>query len=301
MTADTAGIRRRGDMCPGASRPWLADDGLLVRLRLVGGQLPISSLTRLLDLSRRYTNGSVHLTQRANIQIRGLPSRGTKLEPEVLQAISMTGLLPSASHELVRNILVSPCTGVAGGRTDLRPVSATLDAALRANDRLAQLPGRFLFTLDDGRGDLMDRLTQTGRRGSDLGVVALTDVDGQLRIGDHWGEVVTLNEAALHLAALASTFLSIRGSGPSAPWHVRELPTPLCTPTDPDPRLPPPSPRLPYGHVPGGWHEHIPGGVLHAPHAAALLAKHADGIDTVVVTPWHGIYIPDSSHLEASR
>ena len=29
--------RTRGDLCPGALRPWPADDGLLIRLRLIGG------------------------------------------------------------------------------------------------------------------------------------------------------------------------------------------------------------------------------------------------------------------------
>lgn len=96
-------------------RPWPAEDGLLVRLRLVGGRLPVASLQRLLQVSVEFADGSVYLTTRANLQLRGLPGREGRLDPAVVAAIESTGLLPSRSHELVRNILVSPQTGYAGG------------------------------------------------------------------------------------------------------------------------------------------------------------------------------------------
>ena len=70
MTTGTQ--RTRADMCPGALRPWPADDGLLVRLRLVGGRLPLPSLERLLQVSERFADGHIYLTNRANVQLRGL-------------------------------------------------------------------------------------------------------------------------------------------------------------------------------------------------------------------------------------
>ncbi|MEO8815503.1 MAG: nitrite reductase, partial [Mycobacterium sp.] len=63
--------RTRADLCPGVLRPWLADDGLLVRLRLVGGRLPVASLARLLAVSAEFADGRIHLTRRANLQVRG--------------------------------------------------------------------------------------------------------------------------------------------------------------------------------------------------------------------------------------
>ncbi|WP_197379325.1 nitrite reductase [Mycolicibacterium mengxianglii] len=287
-----AGPRTRADLCPGVHRPWRADDGLLVRLRLVGGRLPVSALRRLLDVSERFSDGCIHLTARANLQVRGLPGSGAQLTPAALAALESTGLLPSETHELVRNILVSPQTGFAGGRADMHPVAQCLDAALCADNQLGRLPGRFLFTLDDGRGDLLERLTGAGRRGSDLGLVALNNREVQLRIGDHWGEVVRLDEAALHLAGLATAFLSARGSGADAPWHLRELPEPLRTPADPDPRLPSPTQPLPYGAVPGGTHLQVPDGVLTPAQAGPLLERVTDRVADVVVTPWHGIFVP---------
>ncbi|ONK14751.1 hypothetical protein [Streptomyces sp. MP131-18] len=274
-------VRDRRDRCPGALRPWPAEDGLLVRLRLLGGRLPARGLRALLAIGERWGDGRVHLTSRANVQVRGLPSDGGALTPEVLAAIEATGLLPSRSHELVRNIMVSPQTGLAGGRADLRGVAAGLDAALLAQARLAHLPGRFLFVLDDGRGDLLDRPC-------DLGLVALNGTTAQLRIGAALGPVVPLGDAADAVTELALAFLRARGEGPAAPWHVRELAVPLAAPTGPDPALPRARAPLPYGDVPGGRHVGIAGGTLTRGQVDELAATGAD----LVVTPWHGVLVP---------
>ncbi|MBS9533904.1 nitrite reductase [Mycobacterium sp. M1] len=273
--------RTRQDLCPGALRPWPADDGLLVRLRLIGGALPGAALARLLAVSAEFGDGDVHLTTRANLQLRGLPGCDGQLTPAALAALESTGLLPSRSHELVRNILVSPQTGYAGGRADLRGVAADLDTLLCATPRLAGLPGRFLFVLDDGRGDLLDRR-------ADAGLVALSDADAQLRIGEAWGPVLGLAEAAAALAGLATAFQAARGDGPDAPWHIRELPTPLAPAAPADRRVPTPAGPLPYGPVPGGTHRHVPDGLITPQVGRSLL-----GAAELVVTPWHGIFVPD--------
>ncbi|QZA06824.1 nitrite reductase [Mycolicibacter heraklionensis] len=273
-------MRTRADRCPGVLRPWVADDGLLVRLRLVGGRLPAASLARLLQVSAEFADGSVYLTKRANLQLRGLADHRGELAPEAVAALESTGLLPSRSHELIRNILVSPQTGHAGGRADLRPVAARLDALLCGDPRLAGLPGRFLFVLDDGRGDLLDR-------SADTGLVALSSTAAQLRIGEHWGAVIGLEDAATRLAELAGAFQTARGDGPDAPWHIRELSGPLAAIVSADVRLPAPSGPLPYGPVPGGTHVPMPDGVL-TPDRARTLPVAAE----VVVTPWHGIFVP---------
>lgn len=283
----TGAHRTRADRCPGVLRPWPADDGLLVRLRLVGGRLPAASLARLLEVSAEFSDGTVHLTGRANLQLRGLPGRDGQLAPAVLDALESTGLLPSRSHELVRNILVSPQSGYAGGRADLRGVAAALDAALCADPRLGGLPGRFLFVLDDGRGDLVARV-------ADVGLTVLDGAQAQLRIGEHWGATVGITEAAVALAGIAADFQAARGDGPDAPWHIRELAKPLCPVADADRRIPAPSGPLPYGSVPGGAHLHVPDGVLTPQPARGLL----DAAE-LVVTPWHGIFIPQAQEATA--
>lgn len=268
-------------------RPWAADDGLLVRLRLVGGRLPAASLARLLQVSAEFADGSIYVTKRANLQLRGLTDHGGELAPDAVAALESTGLLPSRSHELVRNILVSPQTGYAGGCTDLRPVAAGLDALLCADPRLTGLPGRFLFVLDDGRGDLLDR-------SADAGLVALSSTAAQLRIGEHWGAVIDIEDAAARLAELAGAFQKARGGGQDAPWHIRELSHPLAPVVAADPRVPAPSGPLPFGSVPGGTHLHVPDGVLTPEHGRSLV-EHTE----LVVTPWQGVFIPQAQ--EANR
>lgn len=275
-------VRDRRDRCPGALRPWPADDGLLVRIRLVGGRIRGSQLHGLLDVAERFGDGRVHLTSRANLQLRALPGADGRLDEEVLLALEETGLLPSRSHELVRNIMVSPQTGRAGGRADLRETAAELDRLLCADDRLADLPGRFLFVLDDGRGDLRDRAC-------DLGLVALDSTTAQLRVGDGWGPVVELADAPYRLVGLAERFHELRGRGPAAPWHVTELATPLVEVTGPDPRAVAPAAPLAFGEVPGGRHIEVSERGLDTASVADLTAA-----DELIITPWKGVLVPET-------
>ena len=280
-------IRHREDRCPGALRPWPAEDGLLVRLRLIGGRVSSGSLRSLAEVSERFGDGHVHVTSRANLQVRGLPGAGDRLDDEVLAALDATRLLPSRSHELVRNVMVSPLTGLSGGRSDLRPVSAELDDLLCGTPPLAGLPARFLFVLDDGRGDLVGRAC-------DLGLVALDERRGQLRLGDGWGDVLPLASAASRLGELAERFLLARGTGQSAAWHVVELTKPLGPLRAPDPSLPAPAAALPFGIGHGGEHVHVPETGLDVAAVTSLTAR----ADTLIVTPWRGILVPDEgSHV----
>ena len=269
--------RTRGDLCPGVLRPWPAEDGGLVRLRLIGGRVAAEQLAALVTVSTAYGDGAVHLTARANLQVRGLPLDDGRLPAEVVEALLGTGLVPHPSHELARNVMVSPLSGITGGLADLRPVAVAYDELLCADPRLAALPGRFLVVLDDGRGDLQGRTL-------DLGAMAVDETHVQLRAGSAgWGEVIPLVEVAPRLVQLAHEFLDRRGDGETAAWHVDELDAPLLE-ADRDGRTLRNSGPLPYGPFDGGEHVEIPGGVL-TPALLAELEGH------LVVTPWNGIVL----------
>ncbi|WP_232835740.1 nitrite reductase [Actinocorallia populi] len=320
-------IRDRADRCPGVLRPWIADDGALIRLRLVGGLVDAAALRGIAQVAGLFGDGNLHLTTRANLQIRGVAHTGGRLADEVVEAIRATGLLPSPAHERARNILVSPLTGLAGGRADLRPAAAELDRLLCADPGLAALPGRFLFCLDDGRGDVADR-------DLDLGLSALDGSRVRLRVGTgHLGPIVPLADAPAALISLARTFLRVRGAGPSAPWHVDELPETgreLFETATHDPRpdgepleeppvsgsrrqgMPPGSTRAdlqehafrdprtrpsappPFGMIrqdDGRRAEHlaVPDGLLPAVEAVRLAALGP----RLIVTPWRSVIVPD--------
>ncbi|CUR57001.1 Precorrin-8X methylmutase (modular protein) [metagenome] len=269
--------RLLADRCPGVLRPWLAEDGALVRLRLTGGALSPTALRELSAIAVELGDGNLHLTGRANLQLRALPHQDGALDAALVARIAATGLLPVPSHELVRNIMVSPLTGLVGGRADLRPVAAALDAQLCADPVFATLAGRFLFVLDDGRGDLLDRPL-------DLGLVALGDGLAQLRIGSSaWGPVVPLASAAGELVALTRDFLAARDDDPA--WHVDELNAPLGVPQERDERTVVEAAPPAYGPLaPGIAHVAVPDGVL-SPDLVASLASAA----ALVVTPWRSV------------
>ncbi|HWJ83135.1 MAG TPA: nitrite reductase [Nocardioides sp.] len=285
MSATFSGTTRtRPDRCPGVLRPWPADDGALVRVRVPGGHLSTAALVALAGVAEEHGDGRVRTTARANLQLRGLPLVDGSLPDEVVAAVEATGLLPSRTHDLARNILCSPQTGRAGGLADLRPVVAALDVAVCASPALAALPGRFLFTLDDGRGDLAGRHR-------DLGLVALDRATARVRVGAGSGPVVALERAVDVLVGLAEEFVALRGDGPDAAWHIDEL-RGLDTPSlDPragysttDDAVPEP---LPYGQVPGGEHVAVgPDGITRA-----TAEEWAARTDEVVITPWHGVLV----------
>lgn len=178
----------------------------------------LDTLTALLHLARTYGDGSVLLTSRANVQVRGVALNDGRVPVGLVDGLRSAGLLPSDSHERVRNIVCSPLTGRLGGRADLRPVVDSLDAQLVDEPALSTLGGRFLFVLDDGRGDVAGR-------DLDLGLCAVSADEAQLRVGrDMWGPVVPLDDAPVALVALALAFLAERGDDETAWWHVDELP-----------------------------------------------------------------------------
>jgi precorrin-3B synthase len=258
-------------------RPWPAEDGALVRLRLIGGAVPAEQLAALAQVSAAYGDGDVHLTSRANLQVRGLPLDAGCLAPEVVDALLATGLVPHPTHELVGNVMVSPLSGISGGLADLRGVAQSYDELVCADPRLAGLPGRFLVVLDDGRGDVQGRSL-------DLGAMAVDEHHVQLRAGTTgWGDVLRLEDAPAALVALAHAFLDRRGEGDAAAWHVDELADPLLTGARDGRTLRNAGP-LPYGPFDGGVHVEVPDGVLTAERVAELEGP-------LVVTGWNGVVV----------
>jgi len=287
--------RSHADRCPGVLRPWIADDGAIVRLRLVGGALTSQMLTDLMAIAAQFADGTVLLTKRANLQLRGIAHTrqddgSSCVPPEFVEAITEAGFLPAPTHELVRNIMVSPLSGRIDGRADLFPVARQLDEALCAEPLLAGLSARFLFILDDGRGDLVDRKL-------DLGAMAVDAENAQVRIGSQgWGEVVELAAVPEVLLDLAARFVRARGDDPAAPWHVDELHEPLVEVHHArDLRTQVASPFHPRGELTqddGRIAEviDVPDGVLTHELSTQVLTKASE---VVIVTPWRSVVLPD--------
>jgi len=190
-----------------------AADGGLARVRVPGGVLQVEQLDVLRKAAGELGDGQLELTSRGNVQVRGLTSNGPR---ELSERLYAAGLLPSISHERVRNILASPLSGLdKESRYDVLPVASALDRGLCSRPALADLPGRFLFALDDGRGDVV------GVR-ADVAVRAVDEREGLLSLGAH-GVRVNWADAAELMVAAAETFLEERGAQESQAWRVAEL------------------------------------------------------------------------------
>ena len=207
--------RQGADRCPGTLAVHQANDGGLARVRVPGGALTRDALVALAAWARELGNGRLELTARANVQLRGLAPGA---EVELSARLAELGLLPSMPHERARNVLASPLSGLDGvGVLDVRPLVAELDRRLCADPELATLPGRFLFALDDGRGDV-------GGRRADAAALALPDQRVALLLaGQDSGLRLPARAAVTGLLTVAAAFLRSRG-GDQRIWRVAELP-----------------------------------------------------------------------------
>ena len=104
---------RDQDACPGALQLHRADDGALARVRLPGGMVTPRQLEALAHAATRFGSPAMELTSRGNIQIRGIDD--DEAAAGIAEAVADAGLLPSPTHERVRNIVATPLSGRLGG------------------------------------------------------------------------------------------------------------------------------------------------------------------------------------------
>lgn len=215
-SSQATGVSRgRDDACPGALRLHTADDGALARIRIPGGVLQVGQARELGRAALELGDGELHLTSRGNVQLRGLP---TGCGGELASRLEAAGLLPSWRHERVRNVVASPLSGLDGrGFADVRPWLRALDELLCASEAAARLSGRFLFALDDGRGDVAGL-------GADVTLRAAPDGAVWLRIGAADSVAVLSAEDAPRAALLAAEVFLEASAGQV--WRVAELPVP---------------------------------------------------------------------------
>ena len=208
---ETSSFARRpgADRCPGVLRLAEAADGFLARVRLPGGLADAARLRALAGLAADLGDGRIELTSRGNVQLRGLAADAAG---PLTDGLARAGLLPSFSHDRVRNVLASPLAGLDGG-PDLTGIVRALDAALCARPRLAELPGRFLFAIDDGRGDVA---------GLGADVVAVVEPGGVvvngLRVRPAEVPVVDV------MLAFAEAFLDLKADSGETAWRISDLP-----------------------------------------------------------------------------
>ncbi|MFD3871719.1 precorrin-3B synthase [Streptomyces sp. NPDC058623] len=299
-------IRDRGDACPGALRLHAADDGLLARVRIPGGLLTVEQAAALGLAADRFGDGHLELTSRGNVQLRGLTEACGAGLAELLTA---AGLLPAPTHERVRNIVATPVSGLFDdGRPDITPWVGELDRLLCASTRAAALSGRFLFALDDGRGDV-------AALDPDVTALALPAGRALIRLGAADCALdVAAGDAPRAALLAAEYFLDAAASAGTRAWRVAELPAQHgLDEGELGRRLavagiearPVPEVRLPYAPPPRPWGSGAgestplcvlpPLGRFDTGQWEVLVQVASHGNGGLRVTPWRTVVLPSVS------
>ena len=282
--------RDGADRCPGLLSPFVSADGAMVRLRMPGGRVDVTTLTEISALAGHFGDPTLTLTSRGSLQLRGLPE---PLPRELIGAIDDLGLIPSGAHDKARNIVADPDAG-------LDDLVAALDAGLLADPSLAGLPGRFLLAVGGPDGPVLAEPFDVAVVDESLPGARGTSLEGSARVVvDGRSVAVSRAEAPRVALDVARQFLAARTDDRT--WNVADLPEEVragllpggspfaCTPAEPP--------------APGPTAEDllalVPLGLLTPTMATALVeVRRPPGPEprnltsaTVVVTPWRSILI----------
>ncbi|MFS4582498.1 precorrin-3B synthase [Phaeobacter sp. C3_T13_0] len=196
--------------CPGALRPMMSGDGLVVRIRAPLGRLTQDQARGLAQLSQRCGSGVIDISARANLQLRGIREDAYEALIAGLRDLELVDTDPTA--EARRNITLTPFWQSGD---DSHRIAKDLTTALTKATDLA-LPGKFGVAIDCGPAPV---LCQTA---ADIRIERTADglllrADGATR-----GMLVSADNAATETLALARWFLDQDGA-PAGRGRMRQL------------------------------------------------------------------------------
>lgn len=258
--------------CPGALRPMESGDGLVVRIRPRFGRFSAGQLVRIAEASLTHGNGTVELTARANLQLRGVTARS---HAPLLQVLEELGLLDAdPAVEARRNVVISPFV------TEDALVQELYDAIAQG----PELPGKFGFAIDTGHPRVLAETSADIRiEAADGGLILRPD-------GAERGIEVTRETAVPKAMELVDWFLSTggvtEGRGRMAA-HLKRQKLPFETTILPAPDTVEPAP----GQTGHGALIAFEFGILRA-EVLARLSMYAPEIR---MTPWRMVLLPGAA------
>ena len=167
--------------CPGALTPMESGDGLLLRAKIVGSKLSLTQLSEIAAIALGCGNGRIDLSQRAQLQIRGVSETTLAAAQARLKSIGLLAL--DAATESRLNIVASPLAGSAS--LNANEIAARLARAIAEDQALESLPGKFLFLVDDGSAP------------------GLRDVDADIRLEARGAQFAVVLDGARRQAVIA--------------------------------------------------------------------------------------------------
>jgi ferredoxin-nitrite reductase len=148
-----------------------AQESYMCRLRIPNGLLTHWQLGGLADLCERYGGGYLHITTRANVQIREIAPRDAATMVEAVQDLGLWS--KGAGADNIRNVTGTPTAGVDPQELlDTRPYARAMHHHILNDRSLAGLPRKFNIAFD-GAGRI-GALEDT----NDIGFQAVEVMDG---------------------------------------------------------------------------------------------------------------------------
>ncbi|MEX0368309.1 MAG: cobalamin biosynthesis protein CobG [Ruegeria sp.] len=267
--------------CPGAHRPMMSGDGLVVRVRPRLARLTAKQVLGLCAAAERFGNGTIDLTNRANLQLRGVAEADHQPLLAELAALDLLDAEPGI--EVRRNILVTPL--YHDGDLTARPVQELIDRL----GELPDLPAKFGFAVDTGPERLLSQDS------ADIRLEAGTDGLILRADGVETGRVVREDEAIDRLLDLAHWFSENYTQDTRRMARlVRAKPLPQdWQGAVPGPTGKPPQPgETPLGPLYGAVFGQLPAADL-----AQLIAQ--SGAVAMRVTPWRLILLEGGAAIPA--
>ena len=201
--------------CPGAYKPMMSGDGLVFRVRPFAGEISAAQAAELADLSETFGTGFIDLTNRANLQIRGVNETDVS---QLLTRLSQVALLDeNETVEAKRNVIITPFyqPGDASDRI-YRALVAKLP-------EFPDFPKKFGFAVDCGeRRVLQDTY-------ADVRIERALDGGFLVRAtGCDTGAAVSETEVIATVQALVEWFASTRAADTRRmSKHLTDVPLPL--------------------------------------------------------------------------
>lgn len=260
--------------CPGAWQPMPSGDGLVVRVSPRQSALRRHQVLVLCRAAETYGNGMIQVTNRANLQLRGVAEQDWRaLIDELLQAD-----LIDADPELEgrRKLLLAP-DWQSGDATDR--LSRLLLARIQ---ELPDLPAKVGFAIDAGRAPVLVDDSADFRIERDLSGELLVRAEGHAE-----GTVVHTEKGAIDLLIRLAHWFVMSGGAKAGRMGRHDQPLPHWAPANASPATK--RPPMPLGdHVMGAVYGLTFGQVKSADLRTAVEPARVSGIR---VTPWRRILI----------
>jgi ferredoxin-nitrite reductase len=190
--------------CPGLFYQTPARDGNITRIRLPGGIINTRQISIICDLAQNFGDGNVYLTNRANLQIRGVQAISSTALTSLKQ-VGLAAAIPEIDH--IRNIMASPTAGIdVEELIDTLPLVQELDNYICSHPELNRLSAKFSVGFDGGGR------VPIYQQPNDIKFVALRNLDGavylRLLLGNTTDIAVQPEECLPVIVALIQVYLT---------------------------------------------------------------------------------------------